>query len=62
MALSYLLFYFYKLWLPKRLHYSGIEHFSSGILVVTILMPNIAVSSSSPAVCGFSSSGYNGIQ
>ena len=43
-------------WL-KRLHYSAIEDFSSGILVVTILMSNIAVSSSSPAVCGFSSFG-----
>ena len=35
------------------LRYFGIEHFSSGISLILILMCGIAVSSS-PAVCGFS--------
>ena len=41
--------------------YCGIELFSSGILVILILMYSIAVSSSL-TICGFSSFSLNGIQ
>ena len=41
--------------------YCGIELFSSGILVIFILMCGVAVSSSL-AICGFSSFSLNGIQ